>query len=187
MNAIVQLTMDKATFLRWMDGREGRYELKDNVVIRMTGGIRFHAEITFDLGSAIRSRIDRSLWAVTASDMAVEIGDDVRFPDILVETARRVGKELFTDSPTLVAEVLSASTMAIDLNIKAAEYMSLVSLETYIVAAQDEPRLWVWNRGDRLSGRIWPKAPLEVFGKDQMVPIPALGIDVPMNEIYAAL
>ncbi len=76
--------------------------------------------------------------------------------------------------------------MALDLHIKAAEYMSLPSLETYIVAAQDEPRLWVWNRGTD-QGRNWPKIPIEVVGKDKAVPVAAFGIELPMAEIYAAI
>jgi Uma2 family endonuclease len=94
---------------------------------------------------------------------------------------------LSTDRPIFVAEVLSASSMALDLNIKAAEYMSLTSLETYIVAAQDEPRLWVWNRMGAASGRAWPKEPLAIHGKEKTVPIGILGVELPMAEVYAAL
>jgi Uma2 family endonuclease len=187
MNARPELTMDKATFLLWAEGREGHFELKGNKVVMMTGGTRLHAEVTFDLATALRQRLDRKRWAVMASDLAVEIGEDVRYPDVIIQAVGRAGKELSSDSPVLVAEILSASSMAINLNIKAAEYMSLPSLEAYIVAAQDEPRLWIWNRSDAASGRVWPKEPLAIHGKDNAAPVAAFGIEPPMAEIYAAL
>jgi Uma2 family endonuclease len=186
MNAPVQLRMDKHTFLRWAEGREGHYELSGGKVIMMTGGTRLHAYVTSDLETALKRRIDRTLWAIASADLAVAIGEDIRYPDVIIEAAGQNGDALTTDRPVLIAEVLSASSMALDLHIKAAEYMSLASLETYIVAAQDEPRLWVWNRS-KDAGRPWPKAPEEVFGKDKSVPIAHFAIEAPMSEIYAAL
>jgi len=72
------------------------------------------------------------------------------------------------------------------MHIKAAEYMSLASLEAYIVAAQDEPRLWIWHRSSE-ADRHWPKVPHEVHGREKAVPVAALGLDLPMAEIYASL
>jgi Uma2 family endonuclease len=186
MNSPVPLTMDKDSFLRWAEGREGHYELVGSRIVMMTGGTRLHAHVTSDLQSVIKQRIDRRFWAVASTDLAVEIDEDIRYPDVVVEPAGADGRAYATANPILVAEVLSASAMALDLNIKAAEYMSPHSLECYIVAAQDEPRLWVWNRA-ALPERKWPKEPDEVFGKDKSVPVPALGIQIPMAEIYAAL
>jgi Uma2 family endonuclease len=187
MNSPVRLTMDKHSFLRWAEGREGHYELKGQVVSMMTGASRNHSRVIKGLMGALDSRIDQHRFEVMPTDLAVEIGDDIRYPDVIVDPAGGEGRDLSTDRPILVAEVLSPSSIALDLHIKAAEYMSLSSLECYIVAAQDEPRLWIWNRGDMAAGRAWPKAPLEVFGKDKVVTIPALGLDAPMAEIYAAI
>jgi Uma2 family endonuclease len=186
MNTHARLSMDKATFLRWAEGREGHFELKDGVVQMMVGGSRIHALIVADLMIALRARLDRKTWWVTSEGLAVEIGGDVRYPDVLIETASGAMRDLSTSKPTLIAEVLSPSSIANDMNIKAEEYKSLPSLEAYIVTAQDEPRLWIWNRGAD-AARAWPKAPLEVHGLDNAVPVPALGVELPMAEIYAAL
>jgi Uma2 family endonuclease len=186
MNTHARLTMDKATFLRWAEGRQGHFELKDNVVMMMVGGTQRHAEIISDLELALKVRLDRSRWSTVSSDLAVEIDGDVRYPDVLVKAAGGNPQALSITSPVLVGEVLSASSIALDMNTKADEYKSLASLEAYIVAAQDEPRLWIWNRGTD-AARAWPKVPLEVHGRDQIVPVPALGLELPMAEIYAAL
>jgi Uma2 family endonuclease len=177
------LAMDKRRFFRWAEGREGRFELKDNVVMMMVGGTRLHSRIIFSIAVALNSRLDGAVWAVTTNDMAVEIGEDIRYPDVLVEPTGGDPKALSTNSPLLLVEVLSSSSLATDMNVKAAEYMSLASLQAYIVAAQDEPRLWIWVR----QGAGWPAQPAEYVGKDGVVRIDALGIDLPMAEIFAAL
>jgi Uma2 family endonuclease len=177
------LAMDKRRFLRWAEGREGRFELKENVVMMMVGGTRVHAAIMSDIEFALRQRLDRARWLVASSDIAVEIGEDIRYPDVLVEPAGGDPKALSTPTPTLLVEVLSTSSLATDMNVKAAEYMSLASLQAYVVAAQDEPRLWIWVRADG----SWPTQPAEFVGKDSVVPIAPLGVELPMAEIFAAL
>jgi Uma2 family endonuclease len=186
MNAPVQLRMDKHTFLRWAEGREGHYELLGDRVTMMTGASLNHARIIKGLMRVVETRIDASRYETLPTDVAVETNDGIRYPDVIVAAAGQAGSALSIERPLLVAEVLSPSSIALDLHIKAAEYMSLPSLETYIVAAQDEPRLWVWNRSAE-AGRPWPKAPEEVFGKDKSVPIAHFAIEAPMSEIYAAL
>jgi Uma2 family endonuclease len=186
MNTHARLIMDKVAFLRWAEGREGHFELKDGVVQMMLGGTQRHAEIISDIEMALKTRLERKSWSVVSSDLAVEIEGDVRYPDVLVKAPGGDPQALSITSPTLVCEVLSSSSIANDMNIKAEEYKSLASLEAYIVAAQDEPRLWIWNRSTD-AARAWPKVPLEVHGLDKAVPLPALGVELPMTEIYAAL
>jgi hypothetical protein len=99
MNAHSELIMDKATFLRWAEGREGHYELKRNKVVMMTGGTRLHAIITFELASALRQRINRENWTVTASDLPVAIVEDIRYPDVIVEAAGGGWRRLVDRSP----------------------------------------------------------------------------------------
>jgi Uma2 family endonuclease len=178
--------MDKDAFFDWGEKQEGRYELKDGRIVMMVGAGRRHADISADIVFSLKSRLDRKAWSVTTAEVAVEIDGDIRYPDVLVERAGGNPKARSTREPTLVVEVLSPSSIALDLHVKAAEYMSLASLESYIVTAQDEPRLWIWNRVTE-APRAWPKAPLEVHGKDKAVPVPALGVELPMAEIYAAL
>ena len=62
--------------------------------------------------------------------------------------------------------------------------MSLPSLKAYLVAARDEPRLWLWSRG--VNG-AFPKEPEEVFGKDKSVTIGCFDASVPLAEIYLSL
>ena len=188
MNSRLDLKLDKRAFLHWAEGREGHYELKGNRVVMMTGGTRNHAFITQEIVYALRRRLDPVVWRVTAADLAVAIGEDIRYPDVLVEPAGYEGSALSTDCPVFLAEVLSPSSLALDFREKAAEYMSLPSLEAYLVAAQDEPRMWLWQRPVKGEGaRPFPAAPQELVGLDAKLSLTALGVDARLAEIYASL
>ena len=82
-------------------------------------------------------------------------------------------------------EVLSPSSVGTDMVEKLAEYTSLASLEAYIVASQDEPICWVWQRSG--EDRSFPKTPEEIAGRDKAIMIAALGISLPLSEIYRGI
>ena len=188
MNTRLDLKLEKRAFLQWAEGREGHYELKENRVVMMTGGTKGHAFITQEITYALRRRLDPAIWRVTAADLAVAIGEDIRYPDSVVEPASSEWSALFTDTPVFLAEVLSPSSLALDFRDKAAEYMSLPSLEAYLVAAQDEPRMWLWQRpGQRGDRRAFPAAPQEIDGLDATFSLAALAVTVQLKEIYARI
>jgi Uma2 family endonuclease len=102
----------------------------------------------------------------------------------LVERLNADGKALSTQSPVVLIEVLSPSSTGTDMTEKLAEYTSLPSLEAYIVASQDEPICWVWQRGE---DRAFPKKPKEIAGRDKSIDIAALGISLPLAEIFRGI
>lgn len=177
--------LDKAAFLRWAEGREGRYELKGGRVVMMTGGSKNHARITMRIAARLVNALAQDTWAVTTADLAVEIGPDVRYPDVLVERLDNEGRSLSTTSPVLIVEVLSPSSIGTDMSSKAAEYMSLASLQAYVVASQDEPIVWVWQR-DPETG-TFPRHPAEIAGRDKSLEIAPLAIALPLAEIFRGI
>jgi Uma2 family endonuclease len=184
MNVQLDLRMDKSEFLAWVQAHEGRYELAGNRVVMMTGGSRGHAIITRRLASALEKRLDRRRWTVLTSDFGVDLGPStVRYPDVVVDAAGGQLKDLTATAPALIAEVISPSSAKDDLGAKAAEYVRLPSLSAYLVLAQDEPKAWVWVRGT--AG--FPPAPIPVTGLDATVEIAALGLDLPLSEIYSGI
>ena len=177
---------DKRSFLHWVQKQEGgRYEFKDGRVLRHAQSTRRHAYILTDFLLAFSSCLDRSSWDIVVAQFAVEIGEDVRFPDVLVERSGGDGYAISTTTPVVLVEVLSPSSVSRDLNLKLAEYTRLASLEAYIVASQDEPIVWVWQR-DRES-RIFPAKPLEIKGKEHAINLVALAITLPLTDLYRAI
>jgi len=180
MNVQPNLRTDKATFLAWLQEREERYELADGHVMMMTGGSRGHGIITRRLAAALEKRLHAGRWTVLTSDFGVDLGPStVRYPDVVVDVASGLLKDLTATAPVLVAEVLSPSSASYDLGDKAAEYLQLPNLCAYLVLSQDEPKAWV--RG--ASG--FSPGPDVIKGHDGIIRIAALAIEVALSEIYA--
>jgi Uma2 family endonuclease len=185
MNAPLGLKLDKRAFLQWVQKQERRCELKDGEVIMHPGGTKRHAWIIGRFVSLLSARLDPEVWAVGPSEIAIEIGPDIRYPDIVVERIQDDGGALSTETPIVLIEVLSPSSVGTDMTVKLAEYTSLPSLEAYIVASQDEPICWVWQRGGEDRG--FAKNPEEIAGRDKEIVIAALGITLPMSEIFRGI
>jgi Uma2 family endonuclease len=184
MNVQPHLQMDNAAFLDWVQGREGRYELDGGRVMMMTGATMRHGMIVGNLFELLRMRLDRRQWVVLT-----EFGIDVRpgtirYADIVVDQPGGKQDALTAKAPMLVVEVLSPSTTKIDLGDKAADYMQLSSLATYLVFAQDELKAWVYSRG---SEKQFPPGPQVFAGADAAISVPALGIDLPLMDIYGGI
>lgn len=181
MNLQLPVRMDKAAFLDWVQGREERYELDRGRVIMMTGGSRAHWQITANLFKALDARIDPQRWAVLP-EFGVDLQtESIRFPDIIVDRAGEAPKDLTAAAPVLIAEVLSPSSERVDLGDKSAEYLRLPSLAAYLVFAQDQIKAWIWTRGS--AG--FPSGPDVLEGDNAVARIEALGINLPLAEVYA--
>ncbi len=161
-------------------GARDAYELARGHVMMMTGGSRAHALIVRRFANAVDQRLDAQRWTVLTSDFAVKVGPDtVRYPDVVVDVADAALSDLSAKAPTLIAEVLSPSSITNDLGDKAAEYLRLATMSAYVVLSQDEPKAWVWVRGE-----LGFPAGAEVVLSDGMIRIPALAVALPLAEIY---
>jgi Uma2 family endonuclease len=181
MDVELPTNIDEAAFLAWAQMREPRYELVNGAVTAVGQNTRGHGFITRRLSNALESRLDAERWAVWTSDFAVNIGPStVRYPDVVVDAVGGQWKDLTATAPILIAEILSPSSVTTDLGDKAAEYLHLPSLLAYLVLLQDEPKAWVWVRGQ--SG--FTGGSEVVAGDDGVVRIPKLSIELPLSEIY---
>ncbi|MBC8129515.1 MAG: Uma2 family endonuclease, partial [Rhizobiaceae bacterium] len=136
-------------FLRWNEGREGKREFVDGRVTEMMVGVSMaHWKLCTRLSRLIGDRLDDLVHAYGTADFGVRTLAGIRYPDFLVTGADGDGRDLATDRPILLAEVLSPSSMAVDFGPKAVEYIAIPSLRHYLVLSQDEPRVWLWDRGE---------------------------------------
>lgn len=186
MNARAGIKVDKATFYRFIERQaEGHFEFdRGSIVQHMTGGTFDHAQITTDFVVALRTLLSRKDWAVSTQNRAVDTGDTVRYPDVVVEPVGSARKALQTSQPILVVEVVSPSSKELDLTTKPAEYTALASLHAYVAASQDQPELLVWQRG---ADGAFPDVPAVIAGRDAVLEMPALGISLPLSELYGSM
>jgi Uma2 family endonuclease len=177
------VTMTKDAFLAWVERREERYEFSGGRVTMMVRVTRNHSRVTTNLIFVLKSRLESERYDILAEAFAVHADDSVRFPDVLVEPAQPDGKSLRAKGPILIAEVLSPGTYHLDFGDKLREYLTLPTLDTYLIISPDEPRIWVWQRTDG----AFPKEPEIVEKRDQHVRLPALAIDIPVEHIYRGI
>ena len=180
MTVHAPLTMTKEAFLAWVERREVRHELSAGRVFKPPRINLRHAIVTGNLTLALRSRLSIDQYDLTGASFAVHIDDNVRFPDLMIEPAQEDGQSRKAEAPILIAEVLSPGTLHIDFGEKKREYLSLPTLQAYLVLSPDEPRAWLWQRTDG----AFPPEPEIVEGMDKNLVLPALGIDIPLTEIY---
>ncbi len=186
MNAPLDLRMDKTTFLRWVQSQEGRYELIGGRVVVQQTPTRRHWRVSKNLEQALEHRLDLSLWTSLRGDISVEYGEETRVPDVLVEPAGLPEDLNATDQPVLLAEILSPSSMQADFHAKPNLYFQIPSLEIYIVASQDRPYLWVWQRS-KAASRAFPDVAEEFDSLAATFDLAHFGISLPVAEIYRGM
>ena len=78
----------------WVQGRKGRDECDRRPFVMMTGATRGHWRVMMAPQPTLDARPDPKQWLAGAADLAVEIGEQLRYPDVLVERAGGAGKAL---------------------------------------------------------------------------------------------
>jgi Uma2 family endonuclease len=175
-------------FLRWGAQRrreEGKFELSRGFVRHtMIWTSRNHARVCANILGELARLLDRDRFDIGSADFAVRTPQGVRSPDVVVDAMITEGRQLATESPLFIAEVLSPSTMGVDFTEKVDEYTSIETLQTYLICSQDIPRAWVWSRE---ADGSWPKLPTELAGRDTTIPLGGLGIELAMAAIFRGI
>src|SRR5882672_1594374 len=109
MNIQLPAHMDKPSFLAWLQGREGRFELVDGRVVMMVNATRAHGMIVSNLVVLLRNQLDPKIWTVI-TDFGLDAGPKtLRFPDVVVDRAGGKPTDYTAIAPSLLIEVLSPS------------------------------------------------------------------------------
>jgi len=179
--------VDKPTFYRFIEtaDEQHRYEfVRGWIMQQQAGGTFKHARLGKAFVEALSRALDRDTWVVLGSDRGIDTGETVRHADAVVEQLGAADNSLSTEAPVLIVEVLSQSSEERDLSAKPVDYLSLTSLEAYIVASQDEPLCYVWLKG---ADRTFKSEPSTVKGRDQVIQVRALGIAISLGDIYRGI
>jgi Uma2 family endonuclease len=182
MNVRPDLRMSKAAFLEWNAGEGERCELVGGRVVMMARPSQAHGMIVLNLALLLRTQLDPKQWVII-QEFGLDMGPEtVRYPDLVVYPAGSPGKSYTTSTPALLVEVLSPSSVEIDLGDKAMEYQELPSLIAYIVLSQDEPKAWVWTRES-----VAHFTQNKFSGVEATIPVGALSLKLPMADIYSGI
>jgi len=163
---------------------EAKHELINGQIYAMAEASRHHVAIVKNLLVGLDARLRGRGCEVGASDLRVRIAslESYAYPDVVVYCGGGRWRDDCQDTledPTLAIEVLSPSTQRFDRGDKFKHYRRLPSLMSYLLVAQDQVEVEHYVRQE--DGR-WL---LTEYGRlGDVCVFPALGIDLPLAEIY---
>ncbi|MDA8249576.1 MAG: Uma2 family endonuclease [Rhodospirillales bacterium] len=180
--ALRRMTADE--FLEWdLNQPDARHELIDGVPVAMTGARRRHDRIVVNGMRELSGRVRGKGCEAFTADIAVRVPNgNVRRPDIGIDCGPADDRMTYAGAPRLLVEVLSPSTRAFDLARKLEEYRSIAGLLYILLVDPDAPEAILWSRE---PGQSWQHA--VIAGQDATIELPALGLALPMAELYAGI
>ena len=163
------------------------YELINGIIVKKQAPSPQHQKAVSQLVTIFNNFVlEKQLGDVYPSPIDVFFDKhNITQPDVLFIRKDRqfiITKDGIQGHPNLVVEVLSPSSVSRDMTEKLAEYTSLTALDAYIVASQEEPIVWLWQRLG--EDRLFPAQPVEIRGRDKAIDLEALKISLPLAELY---
>jgi Uma2 family endonuclease len=159
-----------------------KHEYVGGAVYAMAGARNIHNVIAGNIFGSLHSRLRGKKCRPFNSDTKVRVRfpNHVRFyyPDVQVVCQPNSMDESFQDQPNVIVEVLSESTRRTDEGEKLDAYLTIPSLETYLLVDSANKEVVVEQRGSNGFQRSI------LIGDEGVVPLPCLGFDLPLAEIY---
>jgi Uma2 family endonuclease len=127
---------------------ELRHEFVDGELIEKPGTTIEHNDIVNNIAFALLKMARAKGCRLQTEAIKLQVAPrKIRYPDVMLTCQPRQSDYLET-APCFLVEILSDSTEITDGIIKAREYTSLPSLETYAIVAQTERLVVLYERRD---------------------------------------
>ncbi len=159
---------------------EHRYEYLDGYIYMMTGGSPDHAIIGSNIGRILGNLLQGRPCIVYNSDLYVELAENYRVcPDVTVSCdPRDRGAKDAIHYPSLVVEVLSPGTEAVDRGKKSLQYRTCPTIQEYLLVSSESPIIEVFRRE---KGGFWT---LYTLGLNDTVSLTHLNVQFPIIDVY---
>jgi Uma2 family endonuclease len=162
-----------------------KHEYVGGEIYAMVGVSKPHNRITLALSSILRTSLRGGPCDVFIAEMKVHArlrGADVfYYPDVVVDCQPSDQELYYTETPVLVAEVLSPSTRTIDEREKRIAYQQIDTLQEYLLIEQDRPEVRVYRRAENAPGENWQ---LETFSDGDTMRLTSVNLTIPLQELY---
>ena len=159
-------------------------EYVNGETILMAGASFAHNFITLDTAIYLSNQlIDTECQLASTGDLRVKVAhtESYLYPDIVVVCGEPRAEDNAFDTllnPTLIVEVLSASTERYDTNEKFTHYRQIDSLLEYILISQDKVQVIGYRRHEP----EW--RPTEFRALDDVVPLASIKCELPLRHVY---
>ena len=146
-----RLLMSAQEYLVWEPTQEERYEYWDGEVVAMSGGTRYHNRVSLNCSKLLDDALADRPCEVYIADVKVQVqpGQKYFYPDVVVTCDERDVDEQIVQFPSLIIEVLSPSTEAIDRGTKFARYRKSSTLQEYVIVQIEQPGVEVFRRNEQ--------------------------------------
>lgn len=159
-----------------------KHEYLGGIVHAMAGGTNRHNIISANVLAALHGRLRGKKCRPFNSDTLLRIdrGDDLRFyyPDVMIVCQQNGPLETFQDHPTVIFEVRSDSTARFDQGEKRQAYLTIPSLEAYVLVDDTQVAVTVWRRqGEGWESEYYTSSALSVCFE-------SADCELPLADIY---
>ena len=148
----------------------------------MTGATNRHNRIVLNCLVKLSNLLEGKPCQPFNSDTKLKIDQATRkryyYPDAQVVCQKSDPLSVYQEHPVLVIEVLSPSTRPYDLDEKKEAYLSIPSLEVYLILEQHQPIASILRR----TPEGWVKNVIE--GVEHSIDLAFIGCELPMQDIY---
>ena len=169
-------------YLAFEERAEVRHEYVDGQLIPMPGTTDYHNEICQNITFILRQLLKGTSCKVYIENVKVQITDKKHYtyPDVFVTCDVRDKENSYIKKyPSVIVEVSSPSTRVYDKTDKFLEYRKIASLRHYLVVDTEKELVECFFTKD---GKEWES---EIYtSKNEAVPLTALGVNLPLSEIY---
>ncbi len=169
-------------FLLLLDMSHTKLEWLDGIAYAMAGGSFEHSRLANRIGTLLTNALAGRPCVALQSDMLVNAPAEgfAAFPDATVVCDRpemvQHEKNPALTNPTVIVEILSATTEDYDRGEKFERYKTIPSLRDYVLVSQEERRIEVFSR-DRGWSVVSAMA-------GETVVLSSIGVTLPIDEIY---
>jgi len=145
-------------FLEAEQQSDTKHEWFDGVIYAMGGGTVEHSRLAGNIHTALKNALGRCEVFQSDAMLYVRASKLSTYADVTVvrgavdtqkveRNGRGIGEAL--TNPTVIGEVLSKSTEEYDRGEKFAHYMTMPSLQEYVLVSQDTAKIEVFRRPER--------------------------------------
>ena len=159
-----------------------KHEYLGGSVYAMAGARIGHNDIVMNVTKLLLQRMRRKHCRPFNSDtkVRVQLATHVRFyyPDLSVVCGPYSREASYHTAPSLLVEVTSRSTRRTDHGEKREAYLTIPSLEAYLIVESHERKITLWRRsGEGFSAEVYVDA-------DAVVELDFLDVALPLDEVY---
>ena len=168
-------------YLAWELDQDIRYEYINGEVFAMTGGTIPHNDLALNLYRNLYPHLRPRGCRVNVSDVKVQVTpkSPYFYPDLIVSChPDDLNARKFIQNPKLIVEVLSPSTSNKDREEKFRYYLTMPSLQEYILI--DSEKIYV-ERYCRGEGRMWLYYP---YTTGDIITLSSVEFELPIELLY---